>query len=285
VDTINTREMNNLNVLITGATSGIGKETGKALAEKGANIIIASRDMAKGKAVKSEIDKTSQGKVSVLHCDLASQDSIRRCCAEYRQQYDKLDVLINNAGVWNTRFKETPDGIEETLAVNVLGPYMMTCLLLDPLRNASPSRIINVSSGLHFGNISFKDIEYRQKFSGFHAYRQSKLAVILLTRLLAGKLNRHGISVNCMHPGLVDTQLGRHGSSFFNAFFRIFGKSAEKGADTLVYLASSPEVADISGEYFTNRKVHRTTSQSYDMQLAGKLLRVIEEKTGLIINI
>jgi NAD(P)-dependent dehydrogenase (short-subunit alcohol dehydrogenase family) len=193
-------------------------------------------------------------------------------------------VLINNAGVWNNSFKESPEGIEETFAVNVLAPYLLFGNFIDLLRKTNNPQMITVSSGLHFGKINFADIEYRKKFSGFHAYRQSKLAVILLTRLLSEKFSDAGIRINCMHPGVVNTQLGRHGNILFNSMFKLFGKSPEKGADTLVYLASSPDANNISGEYFENRKAKRTTAQSYDMQAAEKLLKIVEEKSGLVIT-
>jgi NAD(P)-dependent dehydrogenase (short-subunit alcohol dehydrogenase family) len=270
--------MNNRVVLITGATSGIGKETAKMLSLTGATIVIVARKLAKGEAIQSAIEELSSNEVGLLQCDLASQKSINACCEEFKRKYGKLDVLINNAGIWNTEFKSTPDGIEETFAVNVLAPYLMFENLKRLLLKSDDPRVITVSSGLHFGKINFDDIEYRKRFSGFHAYRQSKLAVILLTRLLAKKHKDSGITINCMHPGLVDTALGRHGSRFFSAMFKLFGKSPEKGADTLIYMAASPEVQKISGEYFINRKVQRTTSYSYNMQEAEKLLKILESK-------
>jgi NAD(P)-dependent dehydrogenase (short-subunit alcohol dehydrogenase family) len=276
--------MKNQLVLITGATSGIGKAAAKELSKKGARVVITARDGKRGEDVKSEIEAFSGNRVDLLICDLASQKSIKDCCDAFKKNQNKLDVLINNAGVWNQSFRESPEGIEETFAVNVLAPYLLLGHLIDSLKGSNDSRVITVSSGLHFGKINFDDVEYRKKFSGFHAYRQSKLAVILLTRLLAQKLSATGIRINCMHPGLVNTKLGRHGSSLFNSMFKLFGKSPGKGADTLIYMASSPEVKNISGEYFENREVKRTTAQSYDLQAAEKLLKIVEEKSGLAIS-
>lgn len=273
--------MNDRLILITGATSGIGKETAKALSELGFRIVITSREMNRGRVVKSEIEKITKNEVGLLHCDLSSQASVEACVEEFKSKYGKLDVLINNAGVWNTELKESPDGIEETFAVNVIAPYLMIINLLDLLKESSDPRILTVSSGLHFGEINFSDIEFRKKFSGFHAYRQSKLAVILLTRLLSKSLSNYGISINCMHPGLVNTKLGRHGNWLFDSMFRLFGKSAKKGADTLLYIVTDQEVKKISGEYFVNRKVKRTTAYSYDMNAAERLLKIVEEKSNV----
>jgi NAD(P)-dependent dehydrogenase (short-subunit alcohol dehydrogenase family) len=270
--------MKNRVVLITGATSGIGKETARMLSLKGSTIVIAARDITKGEAIQSEIKEISSNEVGLIQCDLSSQKSIRACCEEFKRKFGRLDVLINNAGIWNTEFKSTPEGIEETFAVNVLAPYLMFENLKVLLQKSDDPRVITVSSGLHFGKINFNDIEFRKRFSGFHAYRQSKLAVILLTRLLAKKFIDGGISINCMHPGVVNTQLGRHGNRFFNAFFKLFGKSPEKGADTLIYMATSPEVRKVNGEYFVNRKVQRTTSYSYNLQDAERLLNILESK-------
>lgn len=265
-------------MLITGATSGIGKETAKALAAAGARVVITARNMKKGSETRSEILTETGNDIVVLPCDLASQQSIKDCFIAFSKEFKKLDVLINNAGVWNTRFKESPDGIEETFALNVMAPYIMVRLFKNLLMKSADPRVITVSSGLHFGSINFKDIEYRKKFSGFHAYRQSKLAVILLTRFLAAKPEFQEISLNCMHPGLVNTSLGRHGSRFFNAVFKLFGKSPARGADTLIYMASWPKGQNVSGEYFVNRKIQRTTPQSYDMQTAERLLRILDAK-------
>lgn len=262
-------------VLITGATSGIGKETAKGLAKLGATIVFTSRNAKRGESAKNEIAESSNNKdVHVLDCDLASFDSIRACCDQYKAEYDKLHILINNAGVWDFKRRESEDGIENIFATNHLAPFLMTNLLLDLLKKSSPSRIINVSSGLHKGTINFDDIEFKKSFSGVKAYRQSKLAVILFTKLLAEKLKGTRVTVNCVNPGMAATNLGRDAGSISRTIFKLFGKDPRKGAETSIYLASAKEVDQRTGEYFAKKKVARSSKQSNDLDLARRLWEV-----------
>ena len=259
-------------VLITGATSGIGKETARALAELDATVVFTTRDELKGKNTKDELIKSSNNKkIDFLNCDLASFDSIRNCCKEFKSKYNKLHVLINNAGVWDFTRRESKDDIENIFATNYLGPFLMTNLLLDILKKSGPSRIINVTSGMHYGTINFDDIEFKQKFSGARAYRQSKLGLILFTRLLAKKLEGTGVVVNCVHPGMNKTNLGRDAGGFSRAIFKLMGKDPKIGAETSIYLASSPELENITGEYFAKKEIHKSSKESYDMNLAERL--------------
>ncbi len=259
-------------VLITGATSGIGKQTAIQLARTGATIIFTSRDKQKGEKTKNEIiSKTGNKDIHTLHCDLASLKSVKECSREYIEKFKKLHVLINNAGVWDFKRKESADGIENIFAINFLAPFLMTQLLLDTLKANKPARIINVTSGLHSGTINFDDIEFKNGFSGFKAYRQSKLALILFTNLLAKKLQGEEITVNCVHPGMVSTQLGRDAGWLSNIVFKAMGRSPEKGADTSVFLAVSPDVKEITGEYFHDRKVEESSPESTNMETAEKL--------------
>ena len=259
-------------VLITGATSGIGKETARALAELDATVVFTTRDELKGKNTKDELIKSSNNKkIDFLNCDLASFDSIRNCCKEFKSKYNKLHVLINNAGVWDFTRRESKDDIENIFATNYLGPFLMTHLLLDILKKSGPSRIINVTSGMHYGTINFDDIEFKQKFSGARAYRQSKLGLILFTRLLAKKLEGTGVVVNCVHPGMNKTNLGRDAGGFSRAIFKLMGKDPKIGAETSIYLASSPELENITGEYFAKKEIHKSSKESYDMNLAERL--------------
>ena len=264
--------MNSKTILITGATSGIGKATAIALAKMGATVIFTARDEQKGEWAKKEIIQASGNKnVEFLYCDLTSFDSIRSFCGKFKAKYKRLDVLINNAGVWNDKRKESKDGIEETFAVNFLAPFLMTNLLLDLLKKSAPSRIVSVTSGLHRGTVNFSDIEFKKSYSGMRAYGHSKLAIILFTRLLAKKLKGTGITVNCVHPGLVATDLSRDSGAVSRAFFKTFGKSPEKGAETSVYLAASRAVENITGEYFVDKKIERASKESYDLAMAEKL--------------
>ena len=264
--------MKGKNILITGATSGIGKQTAIQLAREGATIIFTSRDTDKGNKTKDEIiSLTENNNIHMLICDLASLKSVKECSQEYLRKFKQLHVLINNAGVWDFKRKESTDGIEHTFAVNVLAPFLMTQQLLDTLKESKPSRIINVTSGLHSGTINFDDIEFKKGFSGFKAYRQSKLALILFTRILSRKLYCTGVSVNCVHPGMVSTQLGRDAGWLSNLIFRTLGRSPEKGAETSVFLASSPDMESVTGEYFYERKVEKSSPESSDMEAAEKL--------------
>ncbi len=259
-------------ILITGATSGIGKATAIALAKMGATIVFTARDAQKGERAKKEIIKASNNKnVEFLQCDLASIDSIRSFCGKFKAKYRRLDVLINNAGIWNTKRKDSADGIEETFAVNYLAPFLMTNLLLDLLQKSAPSRIINVTSEFHMGTINFNDIEFKKSYSGTKAYAQSKLAVILFTRLLAKKLQGTSVTANCLHPGFVASGLSRDSGSIARTFFNLFGKRPQIGAETSVYLATSRAVENITGEYFAGKKIRKSSKESYNMETAKRL--------------
>jgi len=269
-------------VLITGATSGLGKETARALARLGATIVLTTRDAQRGEQTKQDLIASTQNKsIDVLSCDLASFVSIRTFCAEFLQKYDALHVLINNAGVWDFRRRVSKDGIEETFAVNYLAPFLMTNLLLEVLKKSAPSRIINVTSGLHSGTIQFDDLEFKKNFSGLKAYGHSKLAVILFTRLLAKKLEGTGVTVNCVNPGLNQTNLGRDAGFAARMVFKILGKDPAKGAETALYLASLPDVATVSGEYFEKKQVKKTNLETYDMDAANKLWDISKKYVGL----
>lgn len=273
--------MKNKIILITGATSGIGLETARGLARLGATIVFTTRDELRGKQVREELIKTTNNKnIDVLFCDLASFDSIKACCVEYKQKYDKLDVLINNAAIWDHTRRESKDGIENIFATNHLAPFLKTNLLLETLKKSRPSRIINLTSGLHYGTINFDDIEFKHGFKGIKAYRQSKLAIILFTRSLATKLKGTGITVNCVHPGMNKTKLARDAGTVSRAIFNLISQSPKKGAETSIYLASSPNVRNITGEYFAKSQITKSSKQSYDMNLAERLWKLSEEYIG-----
>lgn len=266
--------------LITGATSGIGKVTALALARMGATVAFTARDAEKGKATRDQIRVVSGNEmVDFLECDLSSLSSVRDCCTKFEEKYDGLHVLINNAGTWEGGRKVSKDGIENTFAVNHLAPFLMTGLLLDLIKRSAPARIISVSSGLHGGTIDFEDIEFKRKFKPMAAYRQSKLANMLFIKELSKRLAGSGVTANCLMPGLVATGLSRNSRAFSRAFFRVFGASPEKGARTSVYLASSPEVASISGECFSRMRVARTSKESNDPALAKRLWDLSEDYT------
>ena len=270
-------------VLITGGTSGIGRATAIELARLGTTVVFTTRDQTRGEIAKKEIREVSGSEnVQSIVCDLASFDSIRGCATEFRSRFPRLDVLINNAGTWDFKRRETVDGVERAFAVNFLAPFLLTNLMLDLLKQSAPSRIINVASALHRGKVNFDDIEFKRHYSGFRAYSQSKLCLILFTRLLSKRLEGTGVTVNCVHPGMVKSNLGRDSGLVMRFFFRLLGSSPERGARTSVYLASSPEVDGVTGEYFSNRTAQRSSRESYDMETAERLWKLAEAYVGLI---
>lgn len=269
-------------VLITGATSGIGKETARALAQLGAKIVITTRDARSGEQTKQElIQSTKNDNIDVLFCDLSSFISIRECCNEFLKRYSSLHVLINNAGIVEYHRRESKDGIENTFAVNYLAPFLMTNLLLDMLKKSAPSRIINLTSGLHSGTIHFDDLGFNHGFSGMKVYGHSKLAIILFTRLLADQLKGTGVTVNCANPGMSATNLSRDAGWFSAKIFKLLAKEASIGAQTPIYLASSSEVETISGEYFEKKAAKTTNKETYDMDAAKKLWEISKKYVGL----
>jgi NAD(P)-dependent dehydrogenase (short-subunit alcohol dehydrogenase family) len=253
-------------VLITGASSGIGKATALALAKQGAHVIIHGRDAAKTEAVKREIlSLGGRHHVDTLIADLFSLREVRKMAESFKRRYDQLDVLINNAGIMMGREREeTEDGNEKTIGLNLLAPFLLTDLLLEPLKKSPGARIINVSSSAHRQNArpDFTDIQSGKAYSPLKVYGNAKLFVILFSQRLAAGLKEKGIgniTVNTLHPGAVasnfsvDSDLGWP-LRLLGKMARRFFKTPEQGADTLVYLASSPEVENVSGKYFIDRK-------------------------------
>jgi NAD(P)-dependent dehydrogenase (short-subunit alcohol dehydrogenase family) len=259
-------------ILITGATSGIGRETARGLAKLGATIVFTTRDDSKGEKTKKMLIKSTHNKnIDVLKCDLASFESIRNCCKKFKLKYDSLHVLINNAAILDFKRRVSKDGVENMFATNYLGPFLMTNLLLNVLKNSNHSRIINVTSGLHKGTINFDDIEFKQNFSGYEVYSQSKLGLILFTRFLAKKLEGTDITVNCVNPGGTKTKILRDANIISRMILKYKGKHPSKSAETIVYLANSPDVENITGEFFVENKIKKSSDESYDMALAKKL--------------
>ena len=278
--------MNGKVVLITGGTSGIGKAAAKALAGMGAEVVVTGRNRQKGEGALQEIrSESGNNRVSLLLADLAAQAEVRRLAKEFRASHARLDVLVNNAGLYKTRRTETPDGIEMTLAVNYLAPFLLTNLLLDLLKKSAPSRVINVSSEAErWGKIDLDDLQSERRYRGFPVYGKSKLANIMFTYELAERLRGTGVTANCMHPGSVNTNMGKNergvGMLLFRAF-KPFMRSPKKGADTLVYLAASPDVQGRTGEYFIDREVAIPSKQAYDGTLREQLWEASEELTNL----
>lgn len=273
-------------VLITGGTSGIGKATAVALAAMGADVTVVGRDPERGKKALAEIRAESGNEnVDLALADLSVQDEVRRLAEEFAERHDRLDVLINNAGLVQSKRTETPDGIETTLAINHLAPFLLTNLLLDLLKSSAPSRIVTTSSeAQRWGNVDFDDLQSRRKYRGFPVYGMTKLMNIMFTYELAGRLRGTGVTANCMHPGGVATNFGKNNKGPMALFFRAakpFMRTPEQGADTLIWLSSSPDVEDVTGGYFSDRKRIEPKDIAHDPAARRKLWDMSEELTGL----
>lgn len=274
-------------VLITGGNAGIGKATAIGLAKKGARIILACRNKQKGaKAVEEIINKTGHEKVGLTQCDLASFASIRNAVKEVKAKHEKVDVLINNAGIFMSASQKTQDGFEMQFGVNHLGHFLLTTLLLPMLKEASKPRIVNVSSVAHFhGEIDFENLKgENQNYKGLKAYAQSKLANVLFTRELARRYPK--ILSNCLHPGVVRTNFGCKNSRWYLSLFwhcwRPLMFSPKRGACTSIHLAASPKVEGISGQYFNERRrICKVAPLAKDDLLANKLWEASSLFVGL----
>jgi retinol dehydrogenase-12 len=262
--------------LVTGATDGIGKVTARVLAERGATVIGVGRDPAKIEATLAEVGDTP-GSLKFLTADLSSQAQIRALADAFTSQYDHLHLLVNNAGAMFTRYRESVDGIELTFALNHLAYFLLTQLLLDRLIASAPARIINVSSDAHQRTtIQFDDLGHRRQYNEWTTYGASKLANILFTYELARRLKGAGVTVNTLHPGFVNTNF-QHAAGL-----NMRGNlTSEEGADTQIWLATSPEVDGITGKYFVRRRDTRSSDVSYDEATARSLWEVSSEMVGL----
>ena len=273
--------------LITGGSAGIGLATALGLAKLGATIIIASRDHQRGVKAKEFIkEQTKNNAVEYLPVDLASFSSINQMVEDFNSRYGKLDVLINNAGVYYSKLSFTKDNIEMQLGVNYLAHFLLTYLLLESLKGAAHLRIINVTSRFHFqGRIHIDNLFLRNNYHGLRAYCQSKLANVLFTYELAEKLKGTNTTVNCLHPGTVRTKIGNSNATglypFFCNFCKPFLISPQKGAKTSIYLASSDEVREVTGRYFQKCKPVRSSKLSYNKEIALKLWKESETLTGI----
>ena len=278
--------------LITGATLGIGRATAQALADQGATLTIIGRDPQKVAATVAEL-RSSSGNDAVegLVADLSSQAETRRVTGEFLERHDRLHVLVNNAGGMFFSRRETVDGLEYTFALDHLAYFLMTNLLLDTLKASgapnAKARVVSVSSTAHTGGkITFDDLQGKRSYGSFRAYSQAKLANILFTHELARRLTGANVSANCLHPGFVSTgfamnNLGGVIRSVARLTMRPLQISPEQGAQTSIYLATSPEVEGVSGEYFAKRKVVRSSAASYDDATAKRLWEVSDELVGL----
>ena len=280
-------DITNKNILVTGATSGIGKAAALKLSLLGANIFFVARNQQKAQLLVDEIFEISDKEAVPIIADLSSQADIRSVAQVFNSFNIPLHVLLNNAGLINKERKETVDGLEEVFAINHIAYFLLTMLLLDRLKEANNSRIVNVSSGAHafVKGFNFEDYQAKNTYKPFQVYGYSKLANILFTKKLSDILKEDNITVNCLHPGVVGTSFGQNNGNLQKILFYIakpFMRSSEKGAETSIYLCSSSDVSDISGEYFYNCKLAKTTKWAQSQDDADRLWDLSKNLTGLV---
>ncbi|KAG8011423.1 Retinol dehydrogenase 14 [Nibea albiflora] len=278
-------------VIVTGANSGIGKALAGELLKLQARVVMACRDQSSAEEAAKDIKERAgpeQGEVVIKQLDLASLSSVRRFCEEIHQEESKIDVLINNAGIYQCPYMKTEDGFEMQFGVNHLGHFLLTHLLLDRLKASAPSRIVVVSSKLYkYGQINFDDLNSESNYNKSFCYSQSKLANLLFTHELARQLDGTGVTVNALTPGIVRTRLGRHvqipflAKPLFYLGSLLFFKSPLEGAQTPLYLACSPEAEGVTGKCFANCEEEELLAKATDDQAAKKLWDVSRRMVGL----
>jgi NAD(P)-dependent dehydrogenase (short-subunit alcohol dehydrogenase family) len=273
--------------VITGATDGIGLEAGTRLGAQGARLVLVGRNRAKGEAALAHLRARVPGVVAeMLYADLSEQGEIRRLGSALLDAAPRIDVLINNAGAFFAKREITVDGVERTFALNHLGYFLLTELLRERLAASAPARIVNVASGAHrTAKLDFDDLQTAKAYSGWKAYQRSKLCNILFTRELARRLGDSGVTANSLHPGFVATSFGDNNRGL-TRFILSLGKRftaipVERGAETPVYLASSPDVAGVSGHYFGECREQTPSAAAQDDQAAARLWRESALLTGL----
>jgi NAD(P)-dependent dehydrogenase (short-subunit alcohol dehydrogenase family) len=274
-------------VLVTGANQGVGKATALALSRQGARVAIVSRNADKGRAAVADIEAASgsRGRVDLIVADLSSRAEVRRVAAEFKTRHTRLDVLINNAGVFVPKRRVTVDGIEETFAVNHLAYFLLADELLDLLKSSAPARIVNVSSDAHsHAKMYWQDLQFaNHRYSGWRAYGQSKLANILFTYELARRLDGSRVTANAVHPGVVASGFGRTYRGAMGVLYALAGPfmlTPEQGAKTSIYVASSHAVEGISGKYFSRCRQAKSSRLSLCEASQRKLWALSEEMIG-----
>lgn len=285
----NTRQnLSGKRIIVTGATAGIGEVTALELARKGAAVVLVSRNPEKCATTAERIrQETGNPEVDHLSADLSSQAEIRRLAAEFQSKYDRLDVLVNNAGAAFLERQLSVDGIEMTLALNHLSYFLLTHLLMDMLKASSPARVVNVSSNAHFkAALEFDNLQSGRSYSAYTAYKRSKFANILFTYELARLLRGTGVTANALHPGLVKSDIGKNVNWWVGLGWKIFtalsgGLTPEQGAQTSIYLASAPEVETVTGKYFVKQKETPSDPATYDQDAARRLWELSAEMVKL----
>jgi len=269
--------------LVTGATSGIGEVTARELVLAGATVIILGRDAGKVERTAAGLDALGKEKVQTLVADFSSQAAVRAAAAEVKRRFGKLQVLVNNAGAWNSERILTPDGLETTFAVNHLAYFLFTLELQSLLEASAPARVVNVASAAaDLGKIQFDNLQGERSWSGFGAYCNSKLANLLFTFELARRLEGRGVTVNAAHPGAVASGFGLNTKPILRLGMKLIRPlllTPEKGARTQLYLATSPAVEGVTGRFFAKSRERRAPRAARDVELARKLWEKSEELT------
>ena len=263
-------------VVITGATSGIGEVAAIRLARQGARLLLVARDPRRAERVLARLKSVAPAAAhGVYQADLSRLSEMKRAGAEIAKAEPRIDVLINTAGAFFTARRLTEDGLERTFALNHMAYFVLTCALIDRLKAAAPSRIVSTASDAHRGaRLDFANLQGEKGFDGYRAYGRTKLCNILFTRELARRLAGTGVTANCLHPGFVATRFGDHAGGIMSLVIRaakLFAISPQKGADTIVHLASSPEAAGSSGGYFYKCLPATPTAEARDDAAAARL--------------
>ncbi|MFX0027332.1 MAG: SDR family NAD(P)-dependent oxidoreductase [Candidatus Hermodarchaeota archaeon] len=262
-------------ILITGSTDGIGYQTALELVKSGYHVIVHGRNWEKAESMIQRIEKiTNKNNMSSVYADLSSLNEIKEMVKDIYDHFNRLDVLINNAGVYKSKRQITPEGLEETFAINYVAPFLLTNLLINLLKKAKPSRIVNVVSRVQSNHLDFNDLQFERGYTGVKAYARSKTALILFTYLLADKLHNTDITVNCLHPGVINTKLLRsaYGSG---------GAPLSDGAKTLIFAALAPELENVSGKYVVNNRSELSKDITYNKEIQKRLWKKTEEIIGI----
>lgn len=266
--------------MVTGATGALGKAIANAFARRGATVVVVSRDEARGRALVVAVRQASgAGSVELLQADLSDLRSVRNLAKSFRESYDRLDVLVNNAAVFTRRRTETPDGFERMFATNFLGPFLLTNLLVPALRAGAPSRVITVSAPTTT-ELDFADLQGKMRWRPLHAFGASKMADLLFTYALARRLEGASVFANVLHPGLVKSDLMRELAAPARLFVRLASKPPERGAEAVAHLASSPDLDGVTGRFFKGTELSESNAYSRDPTVQGRLWTESEKLVG-----
>lgn len=262
-------------ILITGSTDGIGKEAAIKFVEMGVHVIIHGRNQKKAEMIMNEIEKkTNLHNMSTLYADLASIDQIATMVDDIYKKFDQLDVLINNAGIYRPQRQLSHDGIEETFAVNYIAPYILSNRLVKLLKKTNSSRIVNVVSEVQTNQLDFNNLQFETGYTGVKAYARSKTCLVMYTYLLADKLKKYNITVNCLHPGIINTKV-------LDAAMGMVGSPTSVGADTLIHAATSSKLEGITGKFLDMKRIQPSKDITYNKELQEKLWQKTEKLIGI----